>query len=65
MTTEYNDDYTDDQRDLYVYSHGKKVATVTVINGTVWYTDELGRKEYILLEIAQSGAILTDQPVLA
>jgi hypothetical protein len=63
MTTQYNDDYTNDQRDLYVHSHGVKVATITVINGTVWYTNELDNTEYVLLEIEKSGVITTSEPV--
>jgi hypothetical protein len=46
-----------------VHSHGVKVATITVINGTVWYTNELDNTEYVLLEIEKSGVITTSEPV--
>jgi hypothetical protein len=62
MIATYNDDYTTTQRDLVVESHGKHVATVTVIDGRLWYTNELDGTEYLLLEIAPTGAIITNEP---
>lgn len=64
MTTEYNDDFVGEQRDLYVHSHGVKVATITVINGTLWYTNELNNIAYVLMEIDPNGAIITSEPII-
>lgn len=60
----FNDDFVGEEREVEIRSHGVLVMTIHIVSGYVDVTNELNGVRYNLMEIAETGIVLNDEPKL-
>jgi hypothetical protein len=64
LSLKYNTEQLPHDQSIEILFNDVHVATVQMWNNFLDFTNELDRKNYNLLEIAESGAIINDNPKL-